>query len=114
MVSRNVEANLDTVEDSSKLGDRRLREEVAVQGRRRSPSWSVPVGRLMDGHDTFRGSQFVLSTKTGRERLEHFWLRGECSKTMILICVNQSQVKKWGRTDTHPPRIESCDALAPS
>jgi hypothetical protein len=37
--------------------------------------------------------QFVLSTKTGMERLEHFWLCGECSKTTILTCVNQSEVK---------------------
>jgi hypothetical protein len=31
--------------------------------------------------------QFVLSPKTGGKRLEHFWLCGERSKTMILICV---------------------------
>jgi len=37
--------------------------------------------------------QFVLSPKTGSKRLEHFWLCGECSKNMILICVNQSEVK---------------------
>lgn len=37
--------------------------------------------------------QFVLSSKTGSKRLEHFWLCGECSKNMILICVNQSDVK---------------------
>ena len=37
--------------------------------------------------------QFVLSTKTGGKRLEHFWLCGDCSKTMILTCVNQSDVK---------------------
>lgn len=37
--------------------------------------------------------QFVLSTKTGSKRLEHFWLCGDCSKTMILTCVNQSDVK---------------------
>ena len=40
--------------------------------------------------------QFVLHTKTGSKRLEHFWLCGECSKTMILICVDQSEVKAVG------------------
>jgi len=37
--------------------------------------------------------QFILSPKTGSKRLEHFWLCGECSKKMTLICVNQSEVK---------------------
>jgi len=37
--------------------------------------------------------QFVLSPKTSSKRLEHFWLCGECSKNMKLICVNQSEVK---------------------
>jgi uncharacterized protein with PIN domain len=37
--------------------------------------------------------QFVLSPETESKRLEHFWLCGECSKTMILICVDQSEVK---------------------
>jgi hypothetical protein len=37
--------------------------------------------------------QFVLSTKTGGKRLEHFWLCGDCSETMIVTCVNQSDVK---------------------
>jgi hypothetical protein len=37
--------------------------------------------------------QFVLSIKTGGKRLEHFWLCGDCSKIMILTCVNQSDVK---------------------
>jgi len=37
--------------------------------------------------------RFVLSTKTGSKRLEHFWLCGECSKSMILTCVNKSEVK---------------------
>jgi len=41
--------------------------------------------------------QFALSPKTGSRRLEHFWLCGQCSKTMILICVNQSEVKTVGR-----------------
>ena len=41
--------------------------------------------------------QFVLSAKVGSERLEHFWLCGECSKSMILICVNKSEVKTVGK-----------------
>jgi hypothetical protein len=49
--------------------------------------------------------QFVLSPKTGGKRLEHFWLCGECSKTMILICVNQSEVKTVGRKDSDPPEV---------
>ena len=36
---------------------------------------------------------FEVSTKTGGKRTEHFWLCGECSKSMILTCVNQSDVK---------------------
>jgi hypothetical protein len=44
--------------------------------------------------------QFVLTPKTGNKRLEHFWLCGECSKTMILICVNQSEVKT-ARNNVH-------------
>jgi len=41
--------------------------------------------------------QFVLSPETGSKRLEHFWLCGECSKTMILIRVDQSKVKTVGK-----------------
>jgi hypothetical protein len=37
--------------------------------------------------------QFVLSPKKGGKRLEHFWLCCECSKTMVLICVDRSEVK---------------------
>jgi hypothetical protein len=37
--------------------------------------------------------RFALSAKTGGNRLEHFWLCGECSKSMILTCVNRSEVK---------------------
>ncbi|HEV2961826.1 MAG TPA: hypothetical protein VG649_08395 [Candidatus Angelobacter sp.] len=36
---------------------------------------------------------FDLSAKAGGKRREHFWLCGECSKCMVLICVNQSEVK---------------------
>jgi hypothetical protein len=41
--------------------------------------------------------QVVLSAKVGSKRLEHFWLCGECSKSMILICVNKSEVKTVGK-----------------
>jgi len=37
--------------------------------------------------------QFVLSPKTCSKRLEHFWLCGECSKSMTLTCLKQSEVK---------------------
>jgi len=36
---------------------------------------------------------FSLPAQTGGKRLEHFWLCGECSRNMILICVNESEVK---------------------
>lgn len=41
---------------------------------------------------------FELSTETKNTRLEHFWLCGECSKRMILICVNHSEVKPMMET----------------
>jgi hypothetical protein len=37
--------------------------------------------------------RFVLATNAGGKRLEHFWLCGECSKTMRMIHVNQSEAK---------------------
>jgi hypothetical protein len=40
---------------------------------------------------------FAMSSKAGRERMEHFWLCGECSKSMILICVNHSEVRTTRR-----------------
>jgi len=47
--------------------------------------------------------QFVLSPKTGGKRPEHFRLSGECSKTMILIRVDQSKVKTVGKdAPIHP------------
>lgn len=36
---------------------------------------------------------FEVSAKTGGRRREHFWLCGECSDRMALICVNQSEVR---------------------
>jgi hypothetical protein len=36
---------------------------------------------------------FAMSAGNGSKQVEHFWLCGECSKTMVLICVDQSEVK---------------------
>ena len=36
---------------------------------------------------------FAMSTGNGSKSLEHFWLCGECSKSMTLTCLNQSEVK---------------------
>ncbi len=47
--------------------------------------------------------QFVLSPKTGGKRPEHFRLSGECSKTMILIRVDQSEVKTVGKGHRSTP-----------
>jgi hypothetical protein len=58
-----------------------------------NPDCSRELHYLRDG----KIYQFVLSPKTGSRRLEHFWLYGECSKTMILICVDQSEVKTVGK-----------------
>jgi hypothetical protein len=51
--------------------------------------------------------QFVLSTKTGSKRLEHFWLCGDCSKTMILTCVNQSDMKTERLIQDHAKQKEA-------
>ena len=40
---------------------------------------------------------FELHTVTGGTRLEYFWLCGECSKTMILACVDHAEVKTSAR-----------------
>jgi hypothetical protein len=37
--------------------------------------------------------QFVLLRKTGASGWNTSWLCGDCSKIMILTCVNQSEVK---------------------
>ena len=44
---------------------------------------------------------FQLSTGTKQTRLEHFWLCGECSKRMILTCVNHSEIKTVMETTLH-------------
>src|SRR5260370_20847448 len=36
---------------------------------------------------------FAMSTGNGGKSLEHFWLCGECSKSMTLTCLKQSEVK---------------------
>ena len=44
---------------------------------------------------------FAVSAGNGSKALEHFWLCGECSKSMTLICLNQSEVKTaWRRKVT--------------
>lgn len=54
-----------------------------------NPDCGRELRYLRDG----RVYRFVLSTKTGGMRLENFWLCGECSRTMILTCVNKCEVK---------------------
>lgn len=58
-----------------------------------NPDGRLELHYLRDG----KIYQFVLSTKAGSKRLEHFWLCGERSKTMILICGNPSEVKIVGK-----------------
>ncbi len=58
-----------------------------------NPDYSRERHCLRDG----KTYEFLLSPKTGSRRLEHFWICGECSKTMILICVDQSEVKTVGK-----------------
>jgi hypothetical protein len=36
---------------------------------------------------------FLMSPAVGHRRLEHFWLCGECCKTMRLICVDHREVR---------------------
>jgi hypothetical protein len=36
---------------------------------------------------------FATSSGNGSKSLEHFWLCGECSKSMTLTCLKQSEVK---------------------
>src|ERR1700694_3445274 len=36
---------------------------------------------------------FATSAGNGSKSLEHFWLCGECSKSMTLTCLKQSEVK---------------------
>ena len=46
---------------------------------------------------------FAMSTGNGSKSLEHFWLCGECSKSMTLTCLNQSEVKtaRLGQVTSH-------------
>ena len=48
---------------------------------------------------------FRLSTGTKDTRLEHFWLCGECSKRMILTCVDDSEFKTARCARARAPRI---------
>ena len=44
---------------------------------------------------------FAVSAANCSKSLEHFWLCGECSRSMTLICLNQSEVKTaWRRKVT--------------
>lgn len=36
---------------------------------------------------------FALSTSTGTRQIEHFWLCGRCSRSMVLMCRNFSDVQ---------------------
>lgn len=45
---------------------------------------------------------FDVAVNTGGRRREHFWLCGECSASMVLICVNQSEVRITRRPESGP------------
>lgn len=36
---------------------------------------------------------FDVPAKAGGKKTEYYWLCGECSRSMVLTCVNQSEVK---------------------
>jgi hypothetical protein len=42
---------------------------------------------------------FAMSTGDGSKPLEHFWLCGECCKSMTLTCLSHSEVKTAGPTE---------------
>ena len=44
---------------------------------------------------------FALSTPTGTKRFEHFWLCGRCSRSMVLICRNHSDLRITLRAQRH-------------
>jgi hypothetical protein len=54
---------------------------------------------------------FAMSTGNGSKSLEHFWLCGECSKSMTLTCLNQSEVKtaRRGKLQTREVRQRPID-----
>src|SRR5437870_13101426 len=41
---------------------------------------------------------FAISAGNGSKSLEHFWLCGECSKSMTPTCLSQSEVKTARRS----------------
>jgi hypothetical protein len=49
---------------------------------------------------------FALSTPTGAKRIEHFWLCGRCSKSLVLMCRNQSDVQIKLRSQRHQDPID--------
>jgi hypothetical protein len=36
---------------------------------------------------------FDVPVKSGGRRTEYYWLCGECSRNMVVTCVNQSEIK---------------------
>ena len=83
-------ANPSATKDSRGNGYRKLNHNVVV------PIPGSQLRRIAESTRYLRDGkvyQFVLSTNTGGKRLEHFWLCGDCSRTMILTCMNQSEVK---------------------
>ena len=50
--------------------------------------------------------QFALPTPTGSKRIEHFWLCGRCSKSMVMMLRNQSDVQITFRPQRHRDRID--------
>jgi hypothetical protein len=49
---------------------------------------------------------FLMLPATGNRRLEHFWLCGECSKTMNLVCADHREVRLL-----HRPASASLEAV---
>jgi hypothetical protein len=48
---------------------------------------------------------FALSTSTGTKRVEHFWLCGRCSRSMVLMCRNDADIQITPRPQRHQGRI---------
>jgi hypothetical protein len=44
---------------------------------------------------------FAISAGNGSKSLERFWLCGECSNSMTLTCLNQTEVKTAPRTPNY-------------
>lgn len=48
---------------------------------------------------------FALSTPTGSKRIEHFWLCGTCSRSMVLMCRNHTDVQITLRPQAHEESV---------